>query len=95
MKIAIQLAHAGRKASTVAPWLNMGSVARAEAGGWPDDVVGPTNEPYSSLFPVPRALTVPEIKDIVKAFVDGAKRALKAGVDVIEIHNAHGYLLHR
>lgn len=73
----------------------MGVLARAEAGGWPDDVVGPSAEPYNSVFPIPRALTVAEIKDIVKAFVDAAKRALKAGVDVIEIHNAHGYLLHR
>ncbi|GJJ13993.1 hypothetical protein Clacol_008250 [Clathrus columnatus] len=93
-KIAIQLAHAGRKASTVAPWINMGIVARTEAGGWPDNVVGPSAEPYNAVFPVPRALTVEEIKDIVKAFVDAARRAIKAGIDVIEIHNAHGYLLH-
>jgi 2,4-dienoyl-CoA reductase-like NADH-dependent reductase (Old Yellow Enzyme family) len=93
-KIGIQLAHAGRKASTVAPWLDMGHVATETVGGWPEDVWGPSAVPYNDKFPKPRALTKEGIKDIVRAFVDGAKRAMKAGFDVIEIHNAHGYLLH-
>ncbi|KAI0792471.1 hypothetical protein C8Q75DRAFT_804847 [Abortiporus biennis] len=92
-KIAIQLAHAGRKASTVAPWLHSGKSASKEAGGWPDDVVGPSDIPYNDAFPKPKALTKEGIQRIVQAFVDGVKRALKAGFDVIEIHNAHGYLL--
>ena len=93
-KIAIQLAHAGRKASTVAPWLSMGATAEEEAGGWPQDVWAPSAIPYNDAFPKPKALTIEGIQQIKQAFVDAAKRALKAGFDVIEIHNAHGYLLH-
>ncbi|KAF8503175.1 FMN-linked oxidoreductase [Gautieria morchelliformis] len=76
-KICIQLAHAGRKASTVAPWLHTGATASPLANGWPDDV----------------ALTKEGIKEIVAAFVHAAQRAMRAGIDLIEIHNAHGYLL--
>ncbi|KAL4248550.1 NADPH dehydrogenase YqjM-like protein [Abortiporus biennis] len=94
-KIAIQLGHAGRKASTVAPWLHPGHVAIKEAGGWPDEVVGPSDIIYYETFPKPNALTKEGIHGLVQAFGDGAKRALKAGFDVIEIHNAHGYLLHQ
>ncbi|KAF9268088.1 FMN-linked oxidoreductase [Marasmius fiardii PR-910] len=92
-KIGIQLAHAGRKASTVAPFIDFGMAATKAVHGWPDDVVGPTSEPFSDTFPAPRALTIPEIKEIVQAFKDAAVRALKAGFDTIQIHNAHGYLL--
>lgn len=73
----------------------MGATASTLAGGWPDNVVGPTDEPFNDLFPTPKALTREAIQEIVGAFVKSAQRALKAGVDVIEIHNAHGYLLHR
>ncbi|KAL5529466.1 hypothetical protein ACEPAG_5451 [Sanghuangporus baumii] len=93
-KIGIQLAHAGRKASTVAPWLDLGATASFEHGGWPDDVWAPSAIPYNNEFPKPKELTKEGIKEIVRAFVDATKRALKAGIDVIEIHNAHGYLLH-
>ncbi|KAF8156008.1 hypothetical protein B0H34DRAFT_517522 [Crassisporium funariophilum] len=92
-KIAIQLAHAGRKASNVAPWLNSGPLAGPEVGGWPDEVVGPSNVPFHESYATPKELDVAGIKRIVKAFVNGAKRAVEAGFDVIEIHNAHGYLL--
>ena len=92
-KIAIQLAHAGRKASTLAPWLHAGAAVSKEAGGWPDDIVGPSDEPWDEKHYTPKPLTKEGIQRIVKAFVDGAKRSLKAGFDVIEIHNAHGYLL--
>ena len=92
-KIGIQLAHAGRKASTLAPFLHMGLVADESAGGWPDNVVGPSDVPFSDTFPVPKALTKEGIRRIVKGFVDGAKRAVQAGFDVIEIHGAHGYLI--
>ncbi|KAJ6489559.1 FMN-linked oxidoreductase [Mycena vitilis] len=94
-KIAIQLAHAGRKGSTVAPWLTGGATAGVEVGGWPDDTRAPSAIPYNEVFPKPKALTKEGIKEIVDAFVAGAKRALDAGIDVIEIHNAHGYLLHQ
>ncbi|KAL0564099.1 NADH-dependent flavin oxidoreductase, partial [Marasmius crinis-equi] len=93
-KIGIQLAHAGRKAATVAPFINFGMAATKAVGGWPDDVVGPTSERFSDTFHTPRELTVPEIKGLVQAFKDAAVRGLKAGFDTMQIHNAHGYLLH-
>ena len=94
-KVAIQLAHAGRKASTVAPWLDMGATATAAAGGWPDAVVAPSAVPYNENFPVPKELDKAGIQRIVNAFIAAAKCSLAAGFDVIEIHNAHGYLLDR
>ena len=92
-KIGIQLAHAGRKASTVAPWLNMGAIATEAVGGWPEDVVGPSTVPYNEEFPQPKELDKAGIQRIVNAFIAAAKRSLAAGFDVIEIHSAHGYLL--
>lgn len=94
-KIGIQLGHAGRKASTVAPWLSPGAIATEAAGGWPEDVWAPSAIPYNDDFPKPKELSKQGIKRVVTAFVDAAKRALRAGFDVIEIHNAHGYLLLR
>ncbi|EXJ89539.1 oxidoreductase [Capronia epimyces CBS 606.96] len=93
-KIGIQLAHAGRKASTVAPWLSLGDTAQKEAGGWPTETVAPSAIAFSPSFPHPNELTPEGIVRIKNAFVAAAKRAIKAGFDVIEIHNAHGYLLH-
>ncbi|KAH6964463.1 hypothetical protein HG530_003814 [Fusarium avenaceum] len=92
-KIAIQLAHAGRKASCVAPWISAGAVATEEAGGWPDDVVGPSTERFDDEYPTPRSITISEIEQLKKDFVKGAKRAVAAGFDVIELHFAHGYLV--
>ncbi|KAG0708002.1 hypothetical protein DFH29DRAFT_894579 [Suillus ampliporus] len=92
-KVGIQLAHAGRKASTVAPWLHGGLVATENVGGWPGNVWGSSTVPYDDTFPVPKELSKTQIRAVVVAFVEAAKRALKAGIDVIEIHNAHGYLL--
>ncbi|KAI6019994.1 hypothetical protein F5J12DRAFT_890284 [Pisolithus orientalis] len=92
-KIGIQLAHAGRKASTIAPWLHGGMVATEEVGGWPDDVWGPSAIPYDENHPYPKEVTKEEIKKVVVAFAEAARRALKVGVDVIEVHGAHGYLL--
>jgi len=87
----IQLAHAGRKASTARPWDGGGRLG-PEAGGW--QPVGPTTEPFADNYPVPCALGVDAIAQIVGAFRVGAQRALAAGFDVIEIHGAHGYLIH-
>ena len=92
-KIGIQLAHAGRKASTVTPLIHPGAIAEELAGGWPDEVVGPTDAPYSDAYPRPKALTKEGIQRVVKRFVDAAKRTIKAGFDVIEIHGAHGFLI--
>ncbi|KAF9031678.1 FMN-linked oxidoreductase [Hymenopellis radicata] len=92
-KIAIQLAHAGWKASTVAPWLPGSNIAGEDVGGWPNNVVGPGAVPFAQDFPIPKPLTVEEIKGVVEAFKDAAIRSVNVGFDVIEIHGAHGYLL--
>jgi 2,4-dienoyl-CoA reductase-like NADH-dependent reductase (Old Yellow Enzyme family) len=89
---AIQLAHAGRKASTHRPWEGHGTLTPAD-GGWLD-VVGPSALPFSDTYPHPRALTSDGIRAIVDAFGAAAARAWEAGFRVIEIHAAHGYLLH-
>ncbi|KAM0202664.1 hypothetical protein ACHAQI_010759 [Fusarium lateritium] len=91
--IGIQLAHAGRKASTIAPWLNSTAVATREVQGWPDDVVGPTSQAFSEQTPTPRAITLSEIAQLRRDFVLGTQRAIRAGFDVIELHFAHGYLV--
>ncbi|KAF2193940.1 FMN-linked oxidoreductase [Zopfia rhizophila CBS 207.26] len=93
-KIGIQLAHAGRKASTVAPWLSMGDVAGPELNGWPDRVVAPSAIPYNERHCKPKEMTKEDIEAFKGAFKAAIERALKAGFDAIEIHNAHGYLLH-
>ncbi|KAF5347369.1 hypothetical protein D9758_011272 [Tetrapyrgos nigripes] len=92
-KVGIQLAHSGRKGSTVAPFLHFGMLATENIGGWPNEVVGPSEEPWDEHHATPKPLTKEGIQRIIKAFVDATKRALEAGFDVIEIHNAHGYLL--
>jgi len=89
---AIQLSHAGRKASTFAPWRGHGAVAQ-DAGGWP--VVAPSALAYSDRYPAPHALDAAGIARIVADFRAGALRALDAGFEVIELHAAHGYLLHQ
>jgi 2,4-dienoyl-CoA reductase-like NADH-dependent reductase (Old Yellow Enzyme family) len=89
--IGIQLAHAGRKASTYAPFVGRGALSEAD-GGW--EPIGPTTTPFDSNYPVPRAMTIVEIAEIVDAFRQAAERARHAGFDVIEIHAAHGYLIH-
>jgi 2,4-dienoyl-CoA reductase-like NADH-dependent reductase (Old Yellow Enzyme family) len=87
----IQLAHAGRKASTRAPWEG-GSPLPIADGGWP--VVGPSPLPFAENYPVPLPLDAAGIALVVAGFRDAARRALDAGFDLIEIHAAHGYLLH-
>jgi len=87
----IQLAHAGRKGSTSRPWEGGGAVAKAE-GGW--DPVGPTDIPFAPNYPTPIALSTDRIARIVDAFRAAAVRARAAGFDVVEVHAAHGYLVH-
>jgi 2,4-dienoyl-CoA reductase-like NADH-dependent reductase (Old Yellow Enzyme family) len=89
---AVQLAHAGRKASTARPWAGDQPLTPAE-GGWP--VVGPSALPFAPGHPVPAELDAAGLAEIVRAFVAAARRALAAGFEVIEIHSAHGYLLHQ
>jgi 2,4-dienoyl-CoA reductase-like NADH-dependent reductase (Old Yellow Enzyme family) len=88
----IQLAHAGRKASTRRPWEGSGRVAPDE-GGW-DDVQAPSAIPFAPNYPQPHALTRDGIERVVRDFHDGAARARDAGFRVVELHAAHGYLLH-
>lgn len=96
-KAGIQLAHAGRKASTVAPWNRVPGgrhTAAADVGGWPDDVWGPSAIPFDeAAFPPVRAMSVAQIRETVGAFGAAARRAVEAGFDVVEIHGAHGYLI--
>lgn len=85
-KMMIQLGHAGRKASTVAPWLSSGAVAGKELNGWPDDVYAPSAIPWNDLHAKPKEMTSQDIQDFKAAFAASVKRALKAGFDAIEIH---------
>ncbi|KAL7905147.1 hypothetical protein GGI35DRAFT_489352 [Trichoderma velutinum] len=95
-KIAIQLAHAGRKASCVSPWLSKNAVAVNEVGGWLEDVFGPSAIPFEEgVNPVPHAFTKEQIQHLKDDFVAAALRAVRVGFDAIQIHAAHGYLLHQ
>jgi 2,4-dienoyl-CoA reductase-like NADH-dependent reductase (Old Yellow Enzyme family) len=88
----MQLAHAGRKASTYAPSAGHGMIPESE-GGW-KNVVAPSALRFTEGYPMPRALYIDEIRNIVSAFAAAARRACEAGFRVIEIHAAHGYLIH-
>ncbi len=91
VKMGIQLAHAGRKASTMRPWDDHRMATPAE-GGWQATSSSAT---AFEGYPIPRALTSDEIKELTKDFATAATRAVKVGFDVIEIHAAHGYLFHQ
>jgi len=91
-RAGIQLAHAGRKGSTLAPWEGHGPVADSD-GGW--QPVAPSGLAFPGLREDPRELSAGEIADVVAAFAAAARRSLEAGFDVLEIHAAHGYLLHQ
>ncbi|KAI7554628.1 NADH:flavin oxidoreductase/NADH oxidase [Hortaea werneckii] len=92
-KMMIQLGHAGRKGSTVAPWLSSGDIAGKDLNGWPDDTCGPSAIPWNDKHAMPKAMTLQDIQNFKAAFASSVKRALKAGFDAIEIHGAHGYML--
>jgi 2,4-dienoyl-CoA reductase-like NADH-dependent reductase (Old Yellow Enzyme family) len=87
----IQLAHAGRKASTNRPWLGGGPVAQAD-GGW--QPIGPSAIPFDTKYQTPREMSASDIDAVTQQFVDAAKYSLAGGFEVAEIHAAHGYLLH-
>src|SRR6478752_6942365 len=88
----MQLAHAGRKASTRRPWEGQGSIPEFE-GGW-KKVVAPSALAFADNYPLPQALTTNGIQEVVSAFAAAARRACQAGFRVIDIHAAHGYLIH-
>jgi 2,4-dienoyl-CoA reductase-like NADH-dependent reductase (Old Yellow Enzyme family) len=92
-RAGIQLAHAGRKASMSRPWDGVERVKPTNEGGW-TDVLAPSAIPFAENYAQPREIDLAGIQRLVKAFQDAARRALEAGFDVVEIHSAHGYLLH-
>ncbi|TDL28026.1 FMN-linked oxidoreductase [Rickenella mellea] len=102
-KIGIQLAHAGRKASTQAPWVHgdiahtwhaPNHVSSVEEGGWPENVYGPSEIPFSDKYPAPKPLTNENMTLLGEKLVAAIERCKKAGFDFIELHFAHGYLAH-
>ncbi len=91
MPIAIQLAHAGRKASSNVPWEGAQLKTVEQGGWWP---MAPSATAYSATEPAPRAMTPADLERVREAFASAAVRAHRLGLDAIEIHAAHGYLLH-
>jgi len=89
----IQLAHAGRKASVYRPWDKQRGAVSEKDGGW-RPVVAPSAIPFADNYVLPEALSIEGILAITAAFIRAADRALKAGFRIVEIHCAHGYLLH-
>jgi 2,4-dienoyl-CoA reductase-like NADH-dependent reductase (Old Yellow Enzyme family) len=93
IKIAIQLAHAGRKASSDVPWLGGANIPRDHANGW--QTVAPSALPHADGETVPLALDAAGLQRVKDGFVAAARRADALGLDAIELHGAHGYLLHQ
>lgn len=90
---AIQIGHAGRKGGLVAPWLGR-RVAAASENGFEHDIQGPSPFEWDETFAKPREMSLDDIENVKQAFADTAIRCEKAGAQVIDIHGAHGYLLH-
>jgi 2,4-dienoyl-CoA reductase-like NADH-dependent reductase (Old Yellow Enzyme family) len=88
----MQLAHAGRKASTARPWEG-GGLVTPEQGGW-ENVMAPSAIAFADNYPQPQAMSLDDIARVIEGFRAGARRALAAGFQVVELHAAHGYLLH-
>ncbi len=93
MPIAIQLAHAGRKASTEKPWLGGGQIAPGQPNGW--QALAPSAVTFAEGDNAPVALSRDDMTEICRAFANSAKRAARLGIDAVQIHAAHGYLLHQ
>lgn len=90
---AIQLQHAGRKASICPPWLGLRTVPK-KYGGFPDGVLAPTPEAWNDNYTTPKEMTEAEIGEVIEGFGAAAGRAAKAGCRIVAIHGAHGYLIH-
>ncbi len=92
MPIAIQLGHAGRKASSEKPWLGGHQISPAEENGW--KTVAPSPLPFKPEYDHPEALNYEGLARVRRAFADAARRAAALDIDAVQIHGAHGYLLH-
>ncbi|KAK5232140.1 NADH-dependent flavin oxidoreductase [Exophiala xenobiotica] len=92
-RAGIQLQHAGRKSGICPPWLGL-KLVPDEFGGYGERVQAPTAEPWNENYATPGAMTEEEIWDTIEAYGAAAKRAVQAGIDVIAVHGAHGYLIH-
>ncbi|KAL0951519.1 hypothetical protein HGRIS_008204 [Hohenbuehelia grisea] len=97
-KVGLQLSHAGRKSSTTAPWITTQSgqrgTAQIEDGGWPDEVYAPSDIPFNTDHPFPKEMSEEHLQYVEDAFVAAVERCKQIGFDFIELHGAHGYLLH-
>lgn len=93
MPVCVQLAHAGRKASSVRPWEGGGAMPASDPRAWP--TISASSQGFMPTDPAPQAATLQDIAHIRQAFVDAAVRAQQLGLDGIELHAAHGYLLHQ
>jgi 2,4-dienoyl-CoA reductase-like NADH-dependent reductase (Old Yellow Enzyme family) len=91
--IMVQLAHAGRKASVAKPWDGGGQIPASDPNGW--ETVAPSALPFKKSDPAPLALDKAGLARLRDAFADSARRAARLGIDGVEIHGAHGYLLHQ
>lgn len=91
-KIGVQLSHAGRKGSARRPWEGRGQALTAEEGAW--TCVSAGGIPFDAGWPAPQPLNAAGLDEVKQAYVDAAKRCVRLGIDLIELHIAHGYLLH-
>ncbi len=92
---AIQLNHAGRKGGTLPPWMGLGPRESFDTSAEPWDRIAPSALPHLDGWPTPREMTLADIQDVIQSFAEAARRANDADFDVIEIHGAHGYLIHQ
>lgn len=92
-KIGMQLAHAGRKASTDFPWVGGKPIPVDDARGW--QTVSASETPYADGWQTPKALSIDDLQRMKQAFVDATERCIRIGFDVLELHMAHGYLFHQ
>lgn len=91
--VGIQLAHAGRKASTEKPWISRDQLKPDSENGW--QTIAPSAIPFHQKDHPPVALSIEDIQQLIAAFKSAAERAVQAGYDIIELHGAHGYLIHQ
>ena len=89
---AMQIGHAGRKASVARPWEGSKPISISQ-GGW--ETIGPSPQAYADGWPAPKELSIADIEQLIETFVQAARRALRAGFKIIELHAAHGYLIHQ